>query len=181
MTHSWDSFILSKEAQMLRRNSHLSIMLGALFCLPLISCATTSQTIPAKSQTTQPPVSFELRVLSVQGVKMRGGSDSAADGSKPCLDGTKIRKVIQGANGKVVACYDSAHPGGLTRGTQLVTSFLINPDGAVSDLSIRDSTVDSESLEACLEGVVESLVFPACEGARDGVEVECPWKFAARY
>jgi hypothetical protein len=100
------------------------------------------------------------------------------DTAAQALDETQIAQTFADNHKAFDACFSRAlrqNPSLRLDGRKIVASFVIRPEGAVSDPSIDDRQIDQSSLGSCLKAVCGRLVFPAFEG--NPIQVDAPLVF----
>jgi hypothetical protein len=121
----------------------------------------------------------------LEGIGAMGGTGAAGaeDGSgtevKGGLDRETVRRVIKSNRGKVQACYERALMAAPKLAGRVVTQFDISPKGVVLTAGVRNSDVQSKTLESCLVEVVKQMVFPEAPSGV-GTRVIYPFVFQAR-
>jgi hypothetical protein len=92
----------------------------------------------------------------------RGGGGFKVEGSLSRADG---EKVVRGAQGKLRACYEAAHPSGAGRKGRVSFKLTVNDRGHVAETHIESSTLPGGSdVESCMVRVLRDLRFPRGSG-----------------
>jgi hypothetical protein len=87
-----------------------------------------------------------------------GGGGFKVEGSLPRADG---EKVVRGAQGKLRACFEAAHPAGSGRKGRVSFKLTVNDRGHVTVTDIPTSTLPGGSdVESCMVHVLRDLRFP---------------------
>ena len=92
----------------------------------------------------------------------RGSGGFKVEGSLPRADG---EKVVRGAQGKLRACFEAAHPAGSGRKGRVSFKLTVNDLGHVTVTEIPTSTLPGGSdVESCMVHVLRDLRFPRGSG-----------------
>jgi hypothetical protein len=96
------------------------------------------------------------------GTPPTGGGGLKVEGSLPRAEGDK---VVRGAQGKLRACFEAAHPAGSGRKGRVSFKLTVNDRGHVTLTEIRSSSLPGGSdVEACMVRVLRDLRFPRAAG-----------------
>lgn len=91
-----------------------------------------------------------------------GGAGFKVEGSLSRADG---EKVVRGAQGKLRACFEAAHPAGAGRKGRVSFKLTVNDRGHVVETHIESSTLPGGSdVESCMVNVLRDLRFPRGSG-----------------
>ena len=91
-----------------------------------------------------------------------GGGGIKVEGSLARADG---EKVVRGAQGKLRACFEAAHPAGSGRKGRVAFKLTVNDRGHVTETHIPTSTLPGGSdVESCMVHVLRDLRFPRGSG-----------------
>jgi len=91
-----------------------------------------------------------------------GGGGFKVEGSLSRADG---EKVVRGAQGKLRACFETAHPAGSGRKGRVSFKLTVNDLGHVTVTEIPTSTLPGGSdVESCMVHVLRDLRFPRGSG-----------------
>ncbi len=74
-----------------------------------------------------------------------------------------INAVVQRHRAEIRACYDSALQRNPKLSGKVVMSFSIQPNGIVSTVGVKESTIGDTGLEGCIASRIKSWVFPKPE------------------
>lgn len=74
-----------------------------------------------------------------------------------------INAVVQRHRAEIRACYDSALQRNPKLSGKIVMSFSIQPNGIVSTVGVKESTIGDAGLESCIGSRIKSWVFPKPE------------------
>lgn len=74
-----------------------------------------------------------------------------------------INAVVQRHRAEIRACYDSALQRNPKLSGKVVMSFSIQPNGIVSTVGVKESTIGDTGLESCIGSRIKSWVFPKPE------------------
>jgi len=74
-----------------------------------------------------------------------------------------INAVVQRHRAEIRACYDSALQRNPKLSGKVVMSFSIKPDGIVSTVGVKESTIGDTGLEGCIASRIKSWTFPKPE------------------
>jgi len=74
-----------------------------------------------------------------------------------------INAVVQRHRAEIRACYDSALQRNPKLSGKVVMSFSIQPNGIVSTVGVKESTIGDNGLEGCIASRIKSWVFPKPE------------------
>ncbi len=89
--------------------------------------------------------------------------DSGAQPSATPHDFTvdDVIQAVRAENAKVRGCYERALARSPTLAGRLKVRFAVQPDGAVTEVAIEESTLRDEAMHACIVDVFRALRFPA--------------------
>jgi len=90
----------------------------------------------------------------------------------------EIGRVIRTHLPRFKYCYEKSLNSNPNSSGKVSVSFTIAPNGAVASAEVRETTLDSREVEACVVGVMQSLRFPQPRGGGMAV-VTYPFVFAS--
>ena len=93
------------------------------------------------------------------------------------LDKTVIQRVMRQKRQAIRYCYEKSLKIDPTMSGKIVVSFVITPEGTVSEASIKSNTLKNEDIKACLLKVIRSMKFPAPKGGGI-VKITYPFVFS---
>lgn len=80
------------------------------------------------------------------------------------LTGPQIRPVIAEMDGKISGCYAMEYGGQHNEGGRLVVEWSVEPNGALENAHIDQSTFQNAAFERCVLDAAKSLHFPKANG-----------------
>lgn len=138
---------------------------------------------------TDKTVSYSLRLRMPGKGDHRGGDGTTKPGAKadsslqPRKDGPLAGSVISTAMRKrkadFSACYDAQARRDRTLAGRVVLRFTVRGNGRVSNVKVRETTLNNAKVERCMVKVGETLTFPA-EAGRAPTRVFYPFAFSSR-
>lgn len=87
-----------------------------------------------------------------------------------------VEAVIQTKRDSFRECYGK-NAGTSAPGGRVLTTFWIQGDGHVSDARVKETTLNSPKVEACILGVLKTIRFPVRENDTGVTEVNYPFMF----
>ncbi len=76
------------------------------------------------------------------------------------FDRDDVRRAVRAENAKVRGCYERALARSPTLAGRLKVRFAVQPDGAVTEVAIEESTLRDEAMHGCIVDVFRALRFP---------------------
>ena len=94
------------------------------------------------------------------------------------IDSRLIRKIVRDHNSEVLKCYSEHQlikPKDFFNG-RIVVNWLINPQGGVSKVSVKETTMITKKVECCIQNSIKNWKFPVPKNGGT-VMVEYPFVF----
>ena len=109
-------------------------------------------------------------------VRVGGGSGSKAKGDLPRA---VVQKYIRRKMGAIKACYQKGLQSNPSLKGKVAVKFLIQPSGKIGGAKIKDSSLNSPSVESCILRNVKSWRFPRADGGGSTMVIY-PFRFSSR-
>lgn len=111
----------------------------------------------------------------------KGMGDGNGEGMEASggLDKETVRRVIAGYRGKIRICYDRSLADNPKLGGRVVYEWTISPFGPVEKTAMTRSTASSNTLEQCVQSVIELMMFPKAPNG-SSTKVTYPFEFLAK-
>lgn len=133
---------------------------------------------------TDKPVSYSLTVDFAAGGASQPTSPTVADPAlqpkkEGPMEGAAISAVMDQRKRDFAACYERQARKNRSLAGRVVLRFTIRGDGAVSNVQVRETTLNDAAVETCIADVGKTLKFPGEPGRKD-TRVWYPFAFTAR-